>query len=85
MTYLWINKDAEFLIVSEQTTHTGHHVKAFFTKDVNQAFVGVMLPKFNDGTKADALIAVPAWVERKVFVGHKKQVDQQIKEGITND
>lgn len=68
-TFIWINRQGEFLNVSEQTTHTGHHVRASFVKDVNYAFVGYSLPRFNDHTDITELTQVPAWAERKVFVG----------------
>lgn len=70
-TYIWLNRNGEFLQVSESRTHTGHHIKAYFTKELNHATVDYKLPKFNDGTKAEDLIQVPAWAERKVFVGLK--------------
>lgn len=72
-TTVWINSKGEFLIVSESTTHTGRHVRAYFTDDLHKATVDYRLPKFNDGTNADDLIPIPAWVERKVTIGKKPE------------
>jgi len=71
---VWINHEGKFLVVSESTTHTGRHVRGSFTDDLNIAFVGYALPKFTDHeTKNLELIAVPAWVERKVTIGIKPE------------
>lgn len=72
MTFAWINKNGEFLVVSNSTTHTGRHVCGYFTKDLNACYVSSALPKrFTDGTPVDELVRVPAWAERKVFIGEK--------------
>ena len=69
---VWINHAGQFLIVSDSTTHTGHHIRGSFTTDLNKAYVGYVLPKFTDyETKNMELIAIPAWAERKVTIGTK--------------
>lgn len=81
-TYLWLNREGEFLYISEHTTHTGHHIKGYFTKDVNLAYVGADLPRkarqsaFTNNVKEEDLTKVPAWAERKVFVGAKPEIKE---------
>lgn len=69
-TYIWIDKQGRFLVVSEKTMHTGHNVLASFTKDLDAASVMCALPPMLDRTP-EGLTAVPAWSERKVYIGEK--------------
>ena len=71
-TFVWINNYGQFLYVSESHTHTGRHVRASFTDDINLAYVAVRLPKFTDNTNPDLLTPVAAYSVRKVFIGVPK-------------
>ena len=70
-TYIWINREGEFLYVIEQTTHTGHHVRPVFTKDLNVAFVGTSLPRQLTAQEKE-WVKIPAWADRKVYIGEKE-------------
>lgn len=37
--YAWMNKEGKWLVVRENHTHTGHHVLADWTADINKASV----------------------------------------------
>lgn len=46
--FAWMNKEGKWLVVRENTTHTGHHVIADWTTDINRASVMQRVhPKLN--------------------------------------
>lgn len=46
--YAWMNKEGKWLVVRENSTHTGHHVLADWTADINKATVAPRVhPKLN--------------------------------------
>lgn len=46
--YAWMNKEGKWLVVRENSTHTGHHVLADWTADINKASVMPRVhPKLN--------------------------------------
>lgn len=46
--FAWMNKEGKWLVVRENTTHTGHHVIADWTTDINRASVMPRVhPKLN--------------------------------------
>ena len=66
--FIWINTQGEFLVVSNGRDFGFEKITAYYTKDLNQAYVAAMLPKFTDNTDIDKLIPVKARVERKVYL-----------------
>lgn len=46
--YVWASPDGQWLTFHEQTTHTGTHKRLGVTTDINRAYVGWRLPRFNE-------------------------------------
>lgn len=67
--YAWINQDGKFLVTTHRPTHTGLHLDVNFTDDVNKCDVAPMLDRRVKEVYPGQLTAVPARVERKVFIG----------------
>lgn len=72
-TYAWISQEGQWLTFSESTTHTGTHKRLGMTTDLSQAYVGAMLPKFNEanGINPNTFTPIPARckVVRTVVLG----------------
>lgn len=68
-TYAWLHKSGLWLRVSLSTAFGFNKVESGQTSDVHEAYIGVELPEFTDDTQVSEYTAVPAWVERRVFIG----------------
>lgn len=63
MTFVWINPEGQFLVISELHSHLGKQVHISYTDDLDRATVQYSLP----ATLKDLeLIPIPAVATRKV-------------------